>query len=102
MVPLNSDRLRFLVGLNTGYVTDGMPDNRYVDFYRSRSSRELHCAIVGNVVIPGGSGSNSSTATISRGSEWTKVTQAISDRGSLPGIQLTTAWHGYVGSKSFR
>jgi len=102
MVPLKSDRLTFLVGLNTGFVTNGMPDHRYVEFYRSRSSPELHCAIVGNVVIPGGTGSNSSTTTISRGQEWTKVTQAISNRGSLPGIQLTTAWHGYVGAKSFR
>jgi 2,4-dienoyl-CoA reductase-like NADH-dependent reductase (Old Yellow Enzyme family) len=78
-----------------------MPDHRYVEFYRSRSSPELHCAIVGNVVIPGGTGSNSSTATISSGQEWTKVTQAISERGTLPGIQLTTAWRGYVGAKSF-
>jgi 2,4-dienoyl-CoA reductase-like NADH-dependent reductase (Old Yellow Enzyme family) len=99
---LSSNRLKFFVGLNTGYVTRGKPDERYVDFYRRRSSPALHCAIIGNVVIPGGYGSNASTPTISRSPEWAKVAGEIERRGSLPGIQLATTWEGYIGSRSFR
>jgi 2,4-dienoyl-CoA reductase-like NADH-dependent reductase (Old Yellow Enzyme family) len=102
MVPLRRIRLRFLVGINTGYVTGGRPDERYIEFYRRRSSPELHCAIVGNVLIPGGHGSNLSTAMISRTPEWARVVQAIAQNGTLPGIQLSAAWEGYEGSRSFR
>ena len=99
---MSANRLKFLVGLNTGYVTDGKPDERFVEFYRRRSSSALHCAIVGNVVIPGGHPCNESTPTISRAPEWAAVAAKIAGRGSLPGIQLATAWEGYVGSRSFR
>lgn len=102
MLRLSVNRLKFLVGLNTGYVTGGKPDKRYVEFYRRRSSLELYCAIVGNVVIPGGHGSNTSTPTISGAPEWAEVAAVIAARGSLPGIQLATAWAGYRGSRSFR
>ena len=95
-------RLRFFVALNTGYVTDGKPDKRFVEFYRRRSSPRLYCAIVGNVVIPGGYGTNDSTPTISSAPEWKDVASAIAERGSLPGIQLTTTWKGYAGLRSFR
>lgn len=97
-----SNKLTFLLGLNTGFVSEGEPDERYIDFYRSRSSKELHCAIVGNVVVPHGHGSNLSTPTISRSQVWTQLAAEISARGTLPGIQLTTAWEGYRGSRSFR
>ncbi len=99
---MSANRLKFLVGINTGYVTDGKPDERFVEFYRRRSSPALHCAIVGNAVIPGGHPSNASTPTISRAPEWAAVAGKIAGRGSLPGIQLATAWEGYVGSRSFR
>src|SRR3982074_2493241 len=102
MALLRSNRLKFLVGLNTGYVTGGRPDERYVEFYRRRSSPELHCAIVGNVLIPGGHGSNASTPTISRTPEWAEVVRGTPGGGTLPGIQLTTAWEGYAGSRNFR
>lgn len=95
-------RLSFFVGLNTGYVTNGVPDQRYLDFYQRRASPALHSAIVGNVVIPGGIGSNASTATLSDDGIWRSVAAAIAGRGSLPGIQLATAWQGYAGTQSFR
>jgi hypothetical protein len=97
-----ADRLIFFVGLNTGFVSNGEPDDRYVDFYRSRSSEKLHCAIVGNVVVPGGYGSNDSTARISRSRAWAAVAEQITKQGTLPGIQLATAWAGYRGSRTFR
>ncbi|WP_189524045.1 hypothetical protein [Mesorhizobium sp. M8A.F.Ca.ET.165.01.1.1] len=99
---MSSERLKFFVGVNTGYVTDGKLEQRFVDFYRRRSSPALHCAIVGNVVIPGGHGSNSRTPTISCASDWAKLAGEIARKGSLPGIQLSTTWEGYSGSRSFR
>lgn len=102
MTNLSKRRLKFFVALNTGYVTDGKLENRLSEFYRRRSSPALHCAIVGNVVIPGGSGTNARTPTISRGAEWTKLAGQISSGGSLPGIQLATTWQGYSASRSFR
>lgn len=91
----------FFLGVNTGFVTDGQPDDRYVDFYRQRSSNHLYCAIVGNVVVPRGYGSNNSTAFIGRNTAWAQVASAISEKGSVPGIQLATAWEGYEGARKF-
>ena len=96
-----SNKLIFLLGVNTGFTTDGEPDARYVDFYRQRSSPNLHCAIVGNVVVPGGHGSNQSTPTISFNGIWAILASAIKTRGSVPGVQLATAWDGYVGARKF-
>src|SRR3990167_4945555 len=96
-----NDRLVFLLGVNTGFVTRGEPDARYINFYRQRSSAHLHCAIIGNVVVPDGHGSNRSTPTIGAGPVWAEIATAIRQRGSLPGIQLATAWEGYQGERSF-
>ena len=99
---LTRTRRKFLVGLNTGYTTDGEPDTRLVDFYARRSTPSLYCAIVGNVVIPGGYAGNDHTPTITASSIWTTVAREISQRGTLPGIQLATAWRNYVGQTRFR
>jgi len=88
--------------LNTGYVDNGMPDQRMVAFYQERSSPRLTCAIIGNVVIPGGHGSNATTPRISRNLRWKTLASAIAARGTAPGIQLATAWEGYAGARSFR
>lgn len=96
-----SDRRIFFLGVNTGYITDGIPDTRYIDFYRDRASPRLHCAIVGNVVVPGGHGSNASTPVLTKESIWGTIANAISERGSLAGIQLANAWDGYIGARKF-
>jgi hypothetical protein len=95
-------RRTFFVGLNTGYVDGGMPDQRMVAFYQDRSSPRLTCAIVGNVVIPDGHGCNAMTPRISRNRLWKTLTSAIASRGTAPGIQLASAWEGYAGATSFR
>lgn len=97
----SSNRLIFFLGVNSGFVSEGLPDARYIEFYRQRSSSTLHCAILGNVVVPGGHGTNSATAILSRDQVWADVAGAIKAAGSLPGIQLATAWVGYRGSKKF-
>lgn len=99
---LKSDRLIFFVGVNTGYLTAGQPDQRYIEFYRRRSSPQLHCAIVGNVVIPGGYSTNANTPVLTRAVGWKRVASEIAERGSLPGMQLATVWPGYIGQQRFR
>ncbi|NDW32952.1 hypothetical protein [Salipiger sp. PrR007] len=95
------NKLTFFVGVNTGYVTDGLPDDRYVEFYRRRSSPRLHCAIIGNVVIPEGHGSNSSTPMLTQDQIWGRIAAEIADQGTVPGIQLATTWRDYQGMRSF-
>ncbi|WP_245571233.1 hypothetical protein [Neorhizobium alkalisoli] len=87
--------------MNTGFVTDGRPDHRFLEFYESRSSPELYCSIVGNVVVPNGHGSNASTPMITGDSIWAELAKGISDGGASPGIQLATTWAGYTGSRKF-
>ena len=94
-------RLVFFLGVNTGFVSDGQPDGRFLEFYRARSSARLHCAIVGNIVVPSGHGSNHSTPFIGSNPIWSELADAISEGGTRPGIQLATAWEGYRGSRSF-
>lgn len=91
----------FFLGVNTGYVLNGEPDDSYVEFYRRRASPKLHCAIVGNVVVPGGHGSNEATPTLTRSGIWRTVAEAITAQGCLPGIQLATTWEGYSGNTRF-
>ncbi len=98
---LSKDRLAFFLGVNTGFVTNGTPDRRYVEFYARRSSPALHCAIIGNVVVPGGFGSNASTPIMGPDPIWSTVAREIDLGGSLPGVQLATAWEGYRGVRRF-
>ena len=79
-----------------------MPDGKFIDFYGKRSSAALYCAIVGNVVLPNGHPSNDSTPTITASPVWSSVAQAIHRRGTIPGIQLATAWRKYEGQKKFK
>lgn len=95
------DRLVFFVGVNTGYVTEGLPDDRYVEFYRRRASPGLYCGIIGNVVIPSGYGSNPSTPMLTKDNIWGKIATEIKGGGTLPGIQLATTWPNYHGSRGF-
>lgn len=99
----NSEKNRkyFFLAVNTGFVADGVPDARCIDFYRARSGNGLHCTIVGNVVTPGGAGSNDVCAQISKATEWRELAEAISDRGAIAGIQLASAWPTYRGMKRF-
>lgn len=96
-----SGRKIFFVGLNTGLVTNGLPDSRCCDFYARRSGHGLYCCIVGNVVIPAGIGTNKNTAEISNSAAWHQLAAAIRSNGALPGIQLATTWDGYSGQRKF-
>ena len=100
-VALERNRRIFFVGLNTGYASGGVPDRQFLEFYRQRISTALDCAIVGNVVFPSGFPCNETTPTISGLRVWSEVARTIYDGGSIPGVQLTTAWEGYAGQRKF-
>jgi 2,4-dienoyl-CoA reductase-like NADH-dependent reductase (Old Yellow Enzyme family) len=91
----------FFLPVNTGYVEYGRPDERCQKFYTDRCQTGLYCAIVGNVVIPGGVPSNNRCAEISDANAWRELARGMSDNGVVPGVQLTTAWPGYKGIKKF-
>ncbi len=95
------ERKYFFLPVNTGYVVNGLPNDRCVDFYANRSGHGLYCAIVGNVVIPNGFGSNDFCAKISNSISWQRLANAITAEGALSGIQLSSAWKNYHGIKHF-
>lgn len=95
------NRRIFFLGVNTGYVRDGKPDSRFLDFYASRSSPDLYCSIVGNVVVPGGYGVNAVSPVLTRDSAWANLAAVIRDGGALAGVQLSSVWEGYSGAKKF-
>ncbi len=94
-------RKYFFLAVNTGLVSEQLPDRRCRDFYAQRSGHGLYCSIVGNVVIPEGFGSNQNTAMISNSSAWGLLAKSIEAEGAVPGIQLATAWLGYRGMRNF-
>jgi 2,4-dienoyl-CoA reductase-like NADH-dependent reductase (Old Yellow Enzyme family) len=101
MLASSAPRRYFFLGVNTGFVKNKLPDERCFEFYSRRSGNGLYCSVVGNVVIPGGFGTNKNTAEISNASVWRLLAQSIASRGAVPGIQLTNTWDGYSGMRSF-
>lgn len=95
------NRKYFFLAVNTGFVQGRLPDDKCRAFYGERSRHGLHCSIVGNVVTPGGIGSNDVCAEISSAPAWRQLAESISENGALPGIQLASAWQGYSGMKRF-
>ncbi len=94
-------RRYFFLAVNTGFTTNGEPDSRCRQFYQTRSGNGLHCAIVGNVVVPQGGATNDVCAEISESNAWRELVAAITNNGALAGIQLSSTWQGYQGSKRF-
>ena len=91
----------FFVALNTGYFQSGTPSEQCIEFYTKRSSKKLYCAIVGNVVIGNGIGVNSHCGKLSSNNRWNDLAIAINTNSTIAGIQLATAWEGYIGQKLF-
>jgi hypothetical protein len=98
-----TNRRTYFVAVNTGMVDSlGAPQDDCLRFYQERSGNGLYCAIVGNVVVPSGTGSNDHSARISTDPVWKHLSGVVAHAGALPGIQLATAWEGYEGLRSFK
>lgn len=96
------NRKKFFLAVNTGYVDNCSPNEKFIEFYRQRASEHLYCAIVGNVVVPNGDGTNANTPQITSSVVWAQIADGVAERGSLPGIQLATTWKNYIGITSFK
>ncbi|QIB52411.1 hypothetical protein [Pseudomonas sp. OIL-1] len=101
MPHFGSNRKLFFLPVNTGFSTNQTPDTRCIEFYRERSGGGLYCAIVGNVVLPDGTGTNSFCSVISDRAAWRILADTISGEGALAGIQLASCWSGYKGMQRF-
>lgn len=95
------NRKIFFLAVNTGYVENGLPDKRCIDFYTERSGDPIYCSIVGNVVISDGFGTNNVCSKISKDHNWKQLASAISNNGTKAGIQLSSTWKGYLGNIKF-
>lgn len=91
----------YFVALNTGYFSNGSPTDECIRFYAERCRHGLDCAIVGNVVAAGGYPSNSSCGVLLDRDEWYELASVIEATGTMPGIQIASAWPGFVGQRSF-
>lgn len=80
----------FLAPINTGFAPNGLPDQRFIDFYNQRSGGGLGITYIGNVSVGKKWVTNSNTPWISYNSlhVWRKLSSIISRNGSIPGIQL--------------
>lgn len=91
----------FFLPVNTGYGSNGVPDDRLIHFHQQRSGNEIYCAIVGNVVIPNGFGSNNYCLFMSNSNKWQLLSDSINNNNTLAGIQLSSTWENYEGNKAF-
>jgi hypothetical protein len=101
MQVFGGSRKCFFLPVNTGYSSDGLPNDQCLEFYAARSGNGLYCAIVGNVVIPNGYGTNAVCTWISNASRWRELANAIVARGAKAGIQLSSTWPGFEGIRPF-
>lgn len=92
----------FFLAVNTGFSDDEKPDDRCIEFYRLRTGKDIYCSIVGNVLTPGGHGTNSSCLRISEDPNWEILASSIKENTTKPGIQLSTTWPSYQGVRSFK
>ncbi|MEZ7204323.1 hypothetical protein [Pseudoalteromonas sp. DY56-GL79] len=98
---VNESKKIFFLPVNTGYGVDSNPDQILIEFHEKRSGPHIHASIVGNVVTPKGYGSNDVCLKISEHSAWKDLANAIKRKGSIAGIQLSSAWAGYRGIMNF-
>src|SRR3954467_1544971 len=78
----------FLAPINTGFFDSGLPTEGLRQFHLERSGRSIGISYVGNVAIHSDYVNSPSTAYISSHHAWGKLVEAISSKGSVPGIQL--------------
>jgi len=83
--------------INTGFTTRGRPTARLVRFHRRASGDGVGIALVGNVAVDEALSSNGRTAVLSARADVARlsvVARAISQTGTVPGIQLASSLPG--------
>jgi 2,4-dienoyl-CoA reductase-like NADH-dependent reductase (Old Yellow Enzyme family) len=79
-----------LAPINTGLAPNGIPNEKFVEFYKKRSGKNIGITYVGNVSVGENWRTNSNTPWLS--SETSEILKELSStieaNGSLPGIQI--------------
>jgi 2,4-dienoyl-CoA reductase-like NADH-dependent reductase (Old Yellow Enzyme family) len=80
----------FFAPINTGLAEYGAPTKDLISFHSERSGKNIGINYVGNVAIGKNFLTNDKTLyfTQSTLNSWKKLSEAISDKGTLPGIQI--------------
>lgn len=79
-----------LAPINTGLAPNGIPNEKFIEFYEKRSGKNIGITYIGNVSIGKNWRTNSNTPCLSPESSeiLKKLSSTIESNGSLPGIQL--------------
>lgn len=86
---LNIPSRFFFAPINTGLSENGTLMGEFFDFYKERSHNTIGINYIGNVAIDPKYVTNSNTAYFTdQTSQWEKLVKSISNRGSVPGIQI--------------
>lgn len=81
----------FLAPINTGFSSNGLPDDRLIDFHKNRSGNGIGVSYVGNVAIDKEFITNENTLYLVNESDrlaWETLAKTVLNMGSVPGIQL--------------
>jgi 2,4-dienoyl-CoA reductase-like NADH-dependent reductase (Old Yellow Enzyme family) len=83
-----------LAPINTGFVHDGLPTARMIDFHARRSGPAIGVSMVGNVAVNENAGTNPSTAVLNSkisAAAFSELAIVITRMGSVAGIQLANS-----------
>jgi len=97
----SGNRKFYFLPVNSGFGNNGEPDSNLIGFYNKRSGNNIHCSIVGNIVLPNGFGSNEQCLFISQSEKWKELSSAINENNTIAGIQLSSTWPNYIGNRGF-
>ncbi len=79
----------FFAPINTGYSQGGQPTEKLIEFHNKRSGKAIGISYVGNVAINKEYVTNIKTLFFDKETlMWNNLVSAISNNGSLPGLQL--------------
>lgn len=79
----------FFAPINTGLADYGIIRDEFIEFYKERSGNFVGINYIGNVAIGKNYITNQNTAYFTEDtSQWQKLIKTISDKGSIPGIQI--------------
>lgn len=94
----------FLAPINTGYGVMGRPSPSLIKFHLDRSNPSIGVSMVGNVAVMSSGATNGGTLLLDSGEAMEAIkplSRLISERGSLPGIQLAYSPPGLAASRNW-
>lgn len=93
----------FFAPINPGLATNGIISDEYINFFVEHSGRGIGICYIGNVALQKEWSTNINTAIISETpkNRWIELSKRITEKGSIPGIQLAWKPPQLIPQKSF-